>query len=183
MTKKNILTILVIILTNTICLPQTAWVITPQFFGETQEELMTTWLEPNTVFQTTFNFKLYERKANEIIFTYFLDCGPHDDLDGNSILTVKATCYFKNDIFYKVKQEMRSNIPERRQMESGNDIFYRMIKKDLEKRWYTEDKINCADVKNGYGSCFSHPDEIWQLRCENCFGENSKLVIIVETNK
>ena len=84
------------IFSNSICFAQLNWMAS--YFGQTENEILNL---INSKKNSAFKTSLYDRNANEIIFIWGVR-------EGDFQFSCKSTCYFKNEVFYKVKQEYKT---------------------------------------------------------------------------
>ena len=155
MYNKLFIIIIAIASSANICKAQAT--VLSSYFGSTEEELLELLFEGRKDWCNEVNMKIYNREPSKIILTFSLG-------DYRLGWRIKATCYFKNGILYKLKELLRhNNINADGSMEKGvidgNCSLFNMYESRFENEWYEKDESRgnrCCDDGH-YSSYWSSP--------------------------
>ena len=130
--------------------------------------------------------KIFKREKNKIILTYSVNIS--DEYGWRT----KATCFFKNGILYKIKEDNRSNKSKIGKNQSGNNVedgnsaMYTYWVERLKNEWYEEDesrKVSCCSkgIYSSYWSTHEINFEIIKIipesRLKNDLNRNTEYIL------
>ena len=167
--KKYLLILAFNILFSNICYSQ---FFINSYFGSTQQELIDDLFRIGDENEMVDNVKLFDSQEDKIIFTWQIAIN-----NPNTGHSVKATCYFKNEIFYKVKEEIVFNNKKYRdtngkRSRTASSTLFKVVFNFWEKEWYELDEeksIACCE-EGFYSQTLIGPDIKIQLM--NFFSES-----------
>ena len=134
-------------------------------FGLTEQELINSiQTEQHLIDQ---NFSVYDRGNNSIT----LVCTQGEDNPPNFKKMIRVTCYFKNRILYKIKEEVKFNkhIATRSnnggQIEPAGSTINRLYTRSLESQWFEKiNEIKFSEGKGFHSTTWKGPGRYVQLK-------------------
>ena len=127
-------------------------------FGSTEQELIKSIQTEQYLINQNFN--VYDRGVNSVT----LVCTQGEDSPPRFKMMIRVTCYFSNDILYKIKEEVKFNKWYGREEPPASTIN-RVYTKLLEQQWFEKSKeIKFSEGKGFHSTTWRKPQRYAQIK-------------------